>query len=406
MARSNLRKFKNPEVLRKINFNRLIAFLKRFMGYLTRQGLKIEDVGEKDFDYEALANILANQMFVGEDDEEFFYAFALIGETSSDSYNEKLRNFIQTRCYSGDLSDSMSTADMAMLVYSNEPEELDNIERDVSTTKKRNLAMYATDRDTSEFLVTDAFLEKFEYFMNQQLTAHNCGSTAYAKIGSGAPDDAVLQVRHGVSYKRQGVVVTGKKSKTIGYQPESYNNLIINMLTGELRICCPMSPKWLEKAYSTSLGMAIFNDPLAFATPRINDLERVKELDRKVTLYRGHGITGIQLVEAYGAALPGCLFKARYTSPSGDLFCDFEKAGRSLSDMGILYELVFAVQRNGVSRRIKVSASNRSGYDYDEFGIAIDDWFRTDGIIRQAKKGEGNLYVASIDSDGEIAAAI
>ena len=193
MARSNLRKFKNPEVLRKINFKRLLAFLKRFKAYLVRQGLVIENVSEKFFDYEALANVLANQMFVGEDDEEFFYAFALIGETSSDSYNEKLRNFIQTRCYRAELSDSMSTADMAMLVYSNEPEELDNIERDVSTTKKRNLAMYATDRDTSEFQVTEAFLEKFEYYMNQQLLANNCGSTAYAKIGSGAPDDAVIQ---------------------------------------------------------------------------------------------------------------------------------------------------------------------------------------------------------------------
>lgn len=78
MAGSNLRKFKNPEVLRKFSFQRLLEMVSRYKGYFDRMQFQIDGATEESFDYDGLAAILSNQMFVGEY-EELFNGFALHG---------------------------------------------------------------------------------------------------------------------------------------------------------------------------------------------------------------------------------------------------------------------------------------------------------------------------------------
>lgn len=78
MAGSNLRKFKNPEVLRKFSFQRLLEMVGRYKGYFDRVQFQIDGATEESFDYDGLAAILSNQMFVGEY-EELFNGFALHG---------------------------------------------------------------------------------------------------------------------------------------------------------------------------------------------------------------------------------------------------------------------------------------------------------------------------------------
>lgn len=82
MAGSNLRKFKNPEVLRKFSFPRLLEMISRYKGYFDRMNFPTTgNITEDTFDYDGLATILSNQMFVGEY-EELFNGFALVGATS------------------------------------------------------------------------------------------------------------------------------------------------------------------------------------------------------------------------------------------------------------------------------------------------------------------------------------
>ena len=90
MAGSNLRKFKNPEVLRKFSFQRLLEMVGRYKGYFDRMQFQIEGATEETFDYDRLAEILSNQMFVGEY-EELFNGFALVGATSMECFNDILR---------------------------------------------------------------------------------------------------------------------------------------------------------------------------------------------------------------------------------------------------------------------------------------------------------------------------
>ncbi len=406
MAGSNLRKFKNPEVLRKFSFQRLLEMVGRYKGYFDRMQFQIEGATEETFDYDGLAAILSNQMFVGEY-EELFNGFALVGATSMECFNDVLRTFISRSSYAGELTDTMSTADMALLVYLHDPEELSVLETDYAALKKKSFAMRATRRDIRNLVITPAQIRDFEEGMNLIFQSKNYGNTARVTLTENDSRELVLLVRHGDSYRRQGIVMNGRKSKTIGFQPESYNTLSINRDTGELRLGIPTSPKWMEDAYCRQLGKSLFDDYDAFSAPRINDLDKIRELGRNILVYHGAAeVKSISLlsIKAFLSGSDG--MSAILEADDGDLFRDMERHHFKLSSMGRIIRAKFLVKIGRSERTIILDASNRSGYDYDDFGMVVDEWLRQVGIIHTLMQNDEAIHVELLADECKIAAAV
>lgn len=406
MAGSNLRKFKNPEVLRKFSFQRLLEMVGRYKGYFDRMQFQIEGATEETFDYDRLAEILSNQMFVGEY-EELFNGFALVGATSMECFNDVLRTFISKSSYAGELTDTMSTADMALLVYLHDPEELSVLETDYAALKKKSFAMRATRRDIRNLVITPAQIRDFEEGMNLIFQSKNYGNTARVTLTENDSRELVLLVRHGDSYRRQGIVMNGRKSKTIGFQPESYNTLSINRDTGELRLGIPTSPKWMEDAYCRQLGKSLFDDYDTFSTPRINDLDKIKELGRNILVYHGAAeVKSISLLSIKAFLSGDSGMCAILEADNGDLFRDMERHYFKLSSMGRITRAKFLVRIGRSERTIILDASNRSGYDYDDFGMVVDEWLRQVGVIHTIMQNEEVNYVELLAGECKIAAAV
>ena len=406
MAGSNLRKFKNPEVLRKFSFQRLLEMVGRYKGYFDRMQFQIEGATEETFDYDRLAEILSNQMFVGEY-EELFNGFALVGATSMECFNDVLRTFISRSSYAGELTDTMSTADMALMVYLHDPEELSVLETDYAALKKKSFAMRATRRDIRNLVITPAQIRDFEEGMNLIFQSKNYGNTARVTLTENDSRELVLLVRHGDSYRRQGIVMNGRKSKTIGFQPESYNTLSINRDTGELRLGIPTSPKWMEDAYCRQLGKSLFDDYDAFSAPRINDLDKIRELGRNILVYHGAAeVKSISLlsIKAFLSGSDG--MSAILEADDGDLFRDMERHHFKLSSMGRIIRAKFLVKIGRSERTIILDASNRSGYDYDDFGMVVDEWLRQVGIIHTLMQNDEAIHVELLADECKIAAAV
>ncbi len=406
MAGSNLRKFKNPEVLRKFSFQRLLEMVGRYKGYFDRMQFQVEGATEETFDYDRLAEILSNQMFVGEY-EELFNGFALVGATSMECFNDVLRTFISRSSYAGELTDTMSTADMALLVYLHDPEELSVLETDYAALKKKSFAMRATRRDIRNLVITPAQIRDFEEGMNLIFQSKNYGNTARVTLTENDSRELVLLVRHGDSYRRQGIVMNGRKSKTIGFQPESYNTLSINRDTGELRLGIPTSPKWMEDAYCRQLGKSLFDDYDAFSAPRINDLDKIRELGRNILVYHGAAeVKSISLlsVKAFLSGSDG--MSAILEADDGDLFRDMERHHFKLSSMGRIIRAKFLVKIGRSERTIILDASNRSGYDYDDFGMVVDEWLRQVGVIHTLMQNDEAIHVELLADECKIAAAV
>ena len=406
MAGSNLRKFKNPEVLRKFSFQRLLEMVGRYKGYFDRMQFQVEGATEETFDYDRLAEILSNQMFVGEY-EELFNGFALVGATSMECFNDVLRTFISRSSYAGELTDTMSTADMALLVYLHDPEELSVLETDYAALKKKSFAMRATRRDIRNLVITPAQIRDFEEGMNLIFQSKNYGNTARVTLTENDSRELVLLVRHGDSYRRQGIVMNGRKSKTIGFQPESYNTLSINRDTGELRLGIPTSPKWMEDAYCRQLGKSLFDDYDAFSAPRINDLDKIRELGRNILVYHGAAeVKSISLlsIKAFLSGSDG--MSAILEADDGDLFRDMERHHFKLSSMGRIIRAKFLVKIGRSERTIILDASNRSGYDYDDFGMVVDEWLRQVGVIHTLMQNDEAIHVELLADECKIAAAV
>lgn len=406
MAGSNLRKFKNPEVLRKFSFQRLLEMVGRYKGYFDRMQFQIEGATEETFDYDRLAEILSNQMFVGEY-EELFNGFALVGATSMECFNDILRTFISRSSYAGELTDTMSTADMALLVYLHDPEELSVLETDYAALKKKSFAMRATRRDIRNLVITPAQIRDFEEGMNLIFQSKNYGNTARVTLTENDSRELVLLVRHGDSYRRQGIVMNGRKSKTIGFQPESYNTLSINRDTGELRLGIPTSPKWMEDAYCRQLGKSLFNDYDAFSAPRINDLDKIRELGRNILVYHGAAeVKSISLLSIKAFLSGDSGMCAILEADNGDLFRDMERHHFKLSSMGRIIRAKFLVKIGRSERTIILDASNRSGYDYDDFGMVVDEWLRQVGVIHTLMQNDEAFHVELLADECKIAAAV
>ena len=383
-----------PEVLRKFSFQRLQEMVGRYKGYFDRMQFQIEGATEETFDYDRLAEILSNQMFVGEY-EELFNGFALVGATSMECFNDILRTFISRSSYAGELTDTMSTADMALLVYLHDPEELSVLETDYAALKKKSFAMRATRRDIRNLVITPAQIRDFEEGMNLIFQSKNYGNTARVTLTENDSRELVLLVRHGDSYRRQGIVMNGRKSKTIGFQPESYNTLSINRDTGELRLGIPTSPKWMEDAYCRQLGKSLFNDYDAFSAPRINDLDKIRELGRNILVYHGAAeVKSISLLSIKAFLSGDSGMCAILEADNGDLFRDMERHHFKLSSMGRIIRAKFLVKIGRSERTIILDASNRSGYDYDDFGMVVDEWLRQVGVIHTLMQNDEAIHVS------------
>ena len=74
--------------------------------------------------------------------------------------------------------------------------------------------------------------------------------------------------------------------------------------------------------------------------------------------------------------------------------------------MGRIIRAKFLVKIGQSERTIILDASNRSGYDYDDFGMVVDAWLRQVGIIHAVMQNEEANYVELFDGECKIAAAV
>ena len=382
MAGSNLRKITNPGFLRTLKFGNLQRLLRKFDGYFREVvHFEYDGVEPEQFDYDRLSSILVDQMMVGEY-AELFNAFALIGAMSFENREDMLREFIEAQPYRCEMTDDMTVADLAMLVYLHDPEALSNIDVQFNSTRKKSFAMRCTRYDLSNLEITGAQLEVLEEHLNTVFAHNRRGKTAKVYPPTEEGDERWIVIRHGDSFRRQGAVDSGKKSKTLAFQPESFDLLVLNVKTGELRICIPSEPLWLEDCYAQAVGKALFNDFSAFEEKRNNCLERIKELGEEIIHYTGNAeIKRLDLIGVRFYYSSDCAMVGQLTTASGNLFSDFRTVGFDISKTGTILEAKFIIRIGDREKTIILKNNNRSGYEYDEFGRIIDEWLRAVGII-------------------------
>ena len=163
----------------------------------------------------------------------------------------------------------------------------------------------------------------------------------------------------------------------------------------------------MEDAYCRQLGKSLFDDYDTFSTPRINDLDKIKELGRNILVYHGAAeVKSISLlsIKAYLSGNNG--MSAILEADDGDLFRNMERHHFKLSSMGRIIRAKFLVKIGRSERTIILDASNRSGYDYDDFGMVVDEWLRQVGVIHTLMQNDEAIHVELLADECKIAAAV
>lgn len=381
MASCNINKYTRPETLRSLSFYNLIKLLEKFRDYLIGvHHFEFDGCTEENFDYERLAQILFDKLFDG--DTAFFSAFGLIGAMSADSKYDILRTAIAKRKYVEEMRDNMTAADLALLIYLHEPDYLSELEIKITASRRSSFTTVVCKYPLDDFMPSADQIARAEGVLNQASSQHGCGQTMciFSPVCKG--DEIQFQVRKGESFRRQGTVQSGKKSKTLGYQPESYDFFAINRKTKVVRVSITNRRTWHEPTYLQAFGLAFFNDPTAFDLQRVYALNVVKTLGADVCLCPEvpeiTRITGISAKLVESDAL-----ESSTEIKSLDFFRYMKIHKRPLDGDFSFEKMTFQIEfRDGTSMTVPLENGSRAKYNYEHYGVYIDAWMTARGMIK------------------------
>ena len=382
MASCNITKFANADKLRTLKFQNLIKLLDKFKDYLKGVHQFIyENATEKTFDFDTLAGILFDRLLEG--DTDFYSAFGLIGAMGSASKYDILLDEISRIDGLRELAEEdMTAADLALLLYLENPKMLEDLDIKVTNSRRQSFTTVVCSHDTSDFFPTDEQLKKTEYLMNQAAVKHNRGNTVRIFTPALFGDELRIQIRKGEPFKRASAADREQDSKTIAYQPLSYDYIVLNRKTRVLRYSITKSNKWIETTWIYALGMGFFDDPAAFTTQRINDLDVVKTLSDKVCLCPEvpniASITATKIKYTEGDTLD-----SQIEVKSSDIFRRMQFRKDKFAATITIVEMTFSIEfKDGKVVSVPLVNGNKAKYNYDQYGVDVDQWLTARGIIK------------------------
>ncbi|MBO7327377.1 MAG: hypothetical protein J6W00_01225 [Lentisphaeria bacterium] len=382
MASCNITKFANADKLRTLKFQNLIKLLDKFKDYLKGVHQFIyENATEKTFDFDTLAGILFDRLLEG--DTDFYSAFGLIGAMGSASkYDILLDEISRIDGLREQVEEDMTAADLALLLYLENPKMLEDLDIKVTNSRRQSFTTVVCSHDTSDFFPTDEQLKKAEYLMNQAAVKHNRGNTVRIFTPALSGDELRIQIRKGEPFKRASAADREQDSKTIAYQPLSYDYIVLNRKTRVLRYSITKSNKWIETTWIYALGMGFFDDPAAFTTQRINDLDVVKTLSDKVCLCPEvpniASITATKIKYTEGDTLD-----SQIEVKSSDIFRRMQFRKDKFAATITIVEMTFSIEfKDGKVVSVPLVNGNKAKYNYDQYGVDVDQWLTARGIIK------------------------
>lgn len=280
------------------------------------------------------------------------------------------------------VEEDMTASDLALLLYLENPKMLEDLDIKVTNSRRQSFTTVVCSHDTSDFFPTDEQLKKAESHMNQAAVQHNRGNTVRIFAPALSGDELRIQIRKGEPFKRASAADQKLDSKTIAYQPLTYDYIVLNRKTRVLRYSITKSNKWIETTWIYALGMGFFDDPAAFTTQRINDLDVVKTLSDKVCLCPEvpniASITATKIKYTEGDTLD-----SQIEVKSNDVFRRMQFRKDKLAATITIVEMTFSIEfKDGKVVSVPLVNGNKAKYNYDQYGVDVDQWLTARGIIK------------------------
>lgn len=398
MANFRLKRFANAAILKKINPQLLLDFLRPFRQFLTSQCDLYWPVDPRDFDHQALANILISPR--ADMPEALLDALYFVDTLSGDDYFDRLLEDAHTAgidCGSGDLS----CEDMALRIWLHDPSILERIHAQQHCVRAKTFRSYlSSDIHHIDWLTPDSIAhKKLEAELNEWFDFKKKGRGARVFFFPGE-DNVWMLVRHGQRIRREGTVESGGESGSVYYRPEKFDSLIYYPKTGELAIHAGTQGE--RGIYCKLIGRHIFADDEFF---RFDNPVTKYTLQPLAELYWDSlacgDVEGLSHVRLYELQLSHILDQNDIEiRRADDVFRALVNQQRFLHteiEYTILLRAKFKMRfEDGRERTISIEPPNIASFDHELDDTIIHNWLARRGFILTENIGEESIAVLEV----------
>lgn len=379
MATLNPRRFAQPDTLKSIAPERLIAFLKPFSPYLADRGLYLPDAAGSDMDYGRLSGILMNP------DENtpagMVDALYFVHEMATTDEMDRLLEAAREAGLALDDTPASSPADVAVQVWLQDRGLLERKHAEVMVLRPKSFEYFAGKAGGPQGIPkpTAKQLEAIQADLDAWFVEHKRG------VGSKVfvfPDEANgkawILVRHGMSMKREGATKDGESS-SVYYRPEVHDVLVYDANLDEVGI--HTGTKGERTLYRKVFGAHLFKDDAYFPDGEKFTLQPlIDDGADSMVCTDVDGIEWVRLKEVQ--RYWGGKQKEIETRRADDLFAAMAARSASFPAGAKLIRAVFLVKFEDAKtpRTVTIRPKNIASYSRDEDGVRIEKWLVNRGF--------------------------
>lgn len=383
MATFNLRKFTNPDLLKTIAPDRLIAFLSPWSEYLSKRALAISDNGRGEIDCDALAHILMDpDATVPKDMVDALY---YVHETASEENMDALVDLAKTRKLEIEHDPRTTTADVAIQMWLAAPDMLREHHAETIAFRQKNFLYYGgAHGEKRTFPTVDKELRlRIQAELDDWFEEHKRARGCHIFLFPHGKKVWIL-IRHGLSMRREPSQQEDGKSSIEFYRPQQHDVLIYDTSSDELGVHA--NTKGEVKLYLACFGRLVFGDAEYFPPADKFSLDPLIDDGATSLLCEDvEGLEEIRLVE-YRRYWGGA-FKEIEVRKATDIFAALSARQQELGSKGRLVGATFKVKftESAKERSVTIRPPGNAKYERNEDSELIEVWLANRGFILEPK---------------------
>jgi len=404
MSTYNVRKFAQPDVLKRVHPDNLIAFLTPYAAYLKEREFALTTNGSGELEYEKLAGILMNP--TENIPIEMVEALYFIQEMSDDDQFDELCE--QAKQANLTLSDDCTPADAAVSLWLHDPELLKRPHAEVLALKPKSFMYFQAKKKkkTKPLNPTAEQRQAMEKDMDGWFLQNKRGNGSRV-LAFPANDESktYFLVRHGMPFKREGKIEDGQ-SRSIFYRPEFYDVVIYDNENCELAIFNKSGAKKEREMYLALFGEHFFGDVDHFPNDEKYTLQPL--ITQGIDALTCSDIPGIDEIKLTEIQLQfRGPFNDRQTYRSKDFFSSLAARHREFPNYGELASASFSVkfEKAARPRTVKIRTPNVANFDRKEDSHLVETWLRKRGFVIEQEADEQHEHQGTADHLQETALA-
>ena len=372
----NLKRFSRPDFLCRIEPRLLKMLLRKFENCVPAI------LVDGSIDYEFLAQILASPG--GDADTELFDALALLDEVSDDRNFDSLVQLLADKPYAPESGNNASAADLALIIWLNEPELLEQVRTKNSRRQPRSFTYFKGIFEQKKYFVPlrEPLIRKLTRTLNCVFQAKRRGRNVMVNVIDAADDEYHFMIRKGEPLKRDSSIKPDGETEQVFYRPERFDLVVLRPKIDEIRMAIHRKTAWIVDAYRTMFGYAFYGEREYFLDKDIFTLEPLMtEGTTALSCKDIQGMEEVSLEECKVENVEGGLHIMRGKGIFKWLV-QFHLADDGSQVISAKFKVRFSHSKN--ERMVTVKSGNEVEFKFDDDGVLIEQW-----LVKRKFKNNG-----------------